>query len=565
MCSQSVSGSSLLSGYNEDDARETSGRSRREFEEIDAVLYDEEKAKRSSIKKICEEWSSKPHFRIRGRLSHIEKQSTINLTQLYNQQDITNIETTTSSTIDLLANNSKFSSLNSTEYHALLDDAASGRSSIDSIEGSELTNNSDLDDDDDATNTILDDHFSGTAADSFDTDEDDDENNDFLLDLSTHNHSKHRHRHHLHSKHPQLLIKCMKDSIVNSLATELLQQFFSDQQLLLQQYAKLIYSRNAIKLRPKLRPYSLPPRSLSQNRFSLPTASSITATSALLQIAPFPIRSTPEPGMKLTGLLRVTPLRITNSGSGTNVPISPRKSQIPSSSLPPPPPPPLPPPPSTERTSTSLIMDKRNQQQISLIGISVANPPSSHQLTIATTPQSSQSQIRQTPSTYRYRSATTVNTNIQNIESNTRLPPINIERLTSNEQLTLNRSNTTTSVIVESMPQTTRAVSGTSTGSNLSSTVKVRTSTNLGKLQRASRPISISSINNNKDLNNSTSTSPARSITATTVNPSSSSLKTTPVTRTQQQQQQQKRPLVTTKAPPPPASGVIKISAPHIF
>jgi hypothetical protein len=111
-----VSGSSLLSGYNEDDARETSGRSRREFEEIDAVLYDEEKAKRSSIKKICEEWSSKPHFRVRGRLSHIEKQPTVNLTQSYKQNDIHNLETTTtSSVLDLLVTNAKYSSLNSNE------------------------------------------------------------------------------------------------------------------------------------------------------------------------------------------------------------------------------------------------------------------------------------------------------------------------------------------------------------------------------------------------------------------------------------------------------------------
>ncbi|CAF5172124.1 unnamed protein product [Rotaria magnacalcarata] len=120
MCSQSVSGSSLLSGYNEDDARETSGRSRREFEEIDSVLYNEEKPKRSSIKKICEEWSSKPHFRIRGRLSHIERQSTINLIQSYKQLDIIDIDTTTSSTIDLLATNPKFSSLNSNEMNYLL-------------------------------------------------------------------------------------------------------------------------------------------------------------------------------------------------------------------------------------------------------------------------------------------------------------------------------------------------------------------------------------------------------------------------------------------------------------
>jgi len=117
MCSQSVSGSSLLSGYNEDDARETSGRSRREFEEIDSVLYGEEKAKRSSIKKICEEWSSKPHFRIRGRSQHIEKQSIINLNQSFKQHDTPNLETTTSSAIDLLVTNSKFNGLNSNELN----------------------------------------------------------------------------------------------------------------------------------------------------------------------------------------------------------------------------------------------------------------------------------------------------------------------------------------------------------------------------------------------------------------------------------------------------------------
>jgi hypothetical protein len=337
----------------------------------------------------------------------------------------------------------------------------------------------------------------------------------------------------------------MKDSIVNSLATELLQRFLSDQQLLLQRYAKLICAKNSIKLRPKLRPYSLPPRSLSQNRYSLPTASSITATSTLLQIPSLPLRSTPEPGMKLNGLLRVTPIRITNSGSGTNSSTSPRKSQIPQSLPPPPPPPP------NERIPTSLIIDKRNQQQISLIGTAVTNPPSSQLITS----QSSQNQIRQTPSTYRYRSATTMNMNTQNLEPNTRLPPINIERLTSNDQLIINRSNTTT--IVEPNPPVTRAVSGTSIGSSLSSTVKLRT----GKIQRTSRTIAISSINNNKDLNNSSSTSPARSIAATTA--PSSSLRTTAATRTQQQQQ--KRPLVTTKAPPPPPPGIIKIPAPHIW
>jgi hypothetical protein len=110
-----VSGSSLLSGYNEDDARETSGRSRREFEEIDAILYGEEKAKRSSIKKICEEWTSKPHFRIRGRLQHIERQPTINVIQSFKQHEITNFETT--STLDILANNPKLTSLNSNELN----------------------------------------------------------------------------------------------------------------------------------------------------------------------------------------------------------------------------------------------------------------------------------------------------------------------------------------------------------------------------------------------------------------------------------------------------------------
>jgi hypothetical protein len=347
----------------------------------------------------------------------------------------------------------------------------------------------------------------------------------------------------------------MKDSIVNSLATELIQRFLSDQQPLLKRYAIHICTRNSIKLRPKLRPYSLPPRTLSHNRYSLPTASSITATSALLQSTTSPMRSTPEPRTELTDLLRVTRLRITNLGSNTNPLSSPRKSQI----IPPSLPPPLPPPPPfpIERPPTSLIIDKRNQQQISLVGTAVVNPPSS-QLAITTTSQTSQNSIRQTPSAYRYRSATTVNTNIQNTEPNTRLPPINNERLTSNDQLTLTRSNTTTTAMVESIP---RAVSGTSIGSNLSSTIKLRTLSNMGK--RTSRPVTISSINTNlKDLNNSSTTIPARSITATTA--PSSSLRTTAASRTQQAQHQ-KRPLVTTKAPPPPPPGIIKVSATHTW
>lgn len=80
MCSHSVSGSSLLSGYDEDDVRETSGRSRQEFEQIDAVLYQEELPKRSTLKKICDEWSSKPHFRVRGRTFHFHRQENLQFT-----------------------------------------------------------------------------------------------------------------------------------------------------------------------------------------------------------------------------------------------------------------------------------------------------------------------------------------------------------------------------------------------------------------------------------------------------------------------------------------------------
>jgi hypothetical protein len=438
-------------------------------------------------------------------------------------------------------------------FQVLLDDAASGRSSIDSIEGSELTNNSDIDNDDDdlddadATNTVFGDRFSGAGADSFDTDEDDDENGDYPSGLSKRD----------RSKHPQFLIKCLKDSIISSLASSLLEQFLAEQQPLLQRYAKYVCVKNVIVLRPKLRPYSLPPRSLSQNRFSLPLGSSITSTNNLLQqqmmITSLPFRATPEPNMKLTSLLRVTPLRTTNSVSITTVATSPRKSQ-----------PSAPPPPAIERIPTSFSIERRSQQQqISLIGTAVVNLP--FQLA-SSTPQPSQTQPRQTPSIGRYRSATTINTNTQNTEPITRLPPITIERLISSDQLMINRSNTITAAIIESIPPATRAVSGTSTGSNLSSNMKLRTLSNAGKLQRTSRSITISSNNSNKDLNNSSSTSPVRSITTTNI--PSSSFKTTAVTRThhqQQQQQQQKRPLVTSKAPPPTtSSSVIKISATRI-
>ena len=254
-----------------------------------------------------------------------------------------------------------------------------------------------------------------------------------------------------------------------------------------------------------------------------------------------PFRATPEPNIKLNSLLRVTPLRISNTMPVPMTSASPRKSQIP-------PPPPVP----IERTSTSLAIEKRNQQQISLIGIAVANLPL--QLTLSA-PQPSQTQTRQTPSGWRYRSATTINSNIQNSESITRLPPITIERLLSSDQLMINRSNTITTTIMESIPSATRAVSGTSTGSNFSSTTKLRTPVNVGKIQRPSRPVTISS---NKDLNNSSSTSPARSVITTT------SLKTTAITRAHHPQQQ-KRSLVTTKAPPPPpSSNAIKVPATHI-
>lgn len=446
MCSQSVSGSSLLSSYNEDDARETSGRSRREFEQIDAVLYDEEKTKHSTIKQICEEWSNKPHFRVRGRFYRIESNETI-----------------------------KSPRLNDTH----VDDATSDRLSIDSIEGSDLENNLEFDDE---SNTIRSEQSSRTAIDSFDTDDDDDDNNE-------------------QSKHPQYLIKCLKDSIVNSLASDLIQNFLSQQQLILQKYFELLCTKNSIEIHSKSRPFSLPPRSLSQNRYSLPS------TSAFLQSTSLPARSTPEPGLKLNDLLHVKRLRVSTTGTNSMPMNSPRKSQTQTLLAPPP----------TERTSTSLKL--RQQQQISLVGTAVANPPST------------QNSLRRIPSAHRYRSATTISTNMQSIEPNTRLPPITIERLTSTDQFILNRSNQTT---IETIP---RAVSGTSIGSNLSSTTKLRTLNQLTKAQRIHRPTTM----------NSSTISTTRSTTTI-----SSAFRPT----------QQKRRLVTTKPPP---TGIIKISAPHIW
>ncbi|CAF1419453.1 unnamed protein product [Adineta steineri] len=538
MCSQSVSGSSLLSGYDEDDARETSGRSRREFDQIDSVLYGEELPKRSSIKKICEEWSSKPHFRVRGSKCPIDR-----------QQDINRYDTTANSSLlfEQSSTNLKMSSINFNEINVLGDDITSGRSSIDSIEGSELTNNSELEDDDDlddadATNTCLGDRFSNGAIDPFDTDEDDDDddNGDCSSNLSRRG----------RTKHPQDSIKCLKDSIIISLASSLFQHFLNDQQFLLQRYTKEVCAKNSIVLRRKLRPSSLPPRSLSQNRLSLQIGSSTNTSlqqqSYQMSIASLPFRSTPEPNIKLNSLLRVTPLRTTNPIPITSNLNSPRKSQVSALQM--------------ERTSTSVTLEKRNQQQqqqqISLVGTAVGNL--SLQISLSTS-QPSQTQIlRQPQSMWRYRSATTLNSNIQNSEPITRLPPITIERLMGNEQLMNNRSNTITAAIVDSMPPATRAVSGASTGSNASATVKARTSANLSKIQRTSRPLTIAS---SKELNNFTLTSPTRSITTTTI--PSTALRTTAIGRTHQQQQ--KRPLLTTKPPaPPPSTGTIKVSATRI-
>ena len=97
-----------MSAYNEDDLHETSGRSRREFEQIDAVLYNEEVSKRSSIRKVYEEWSSKPHFRIRGRISHIHRQQDSNQS---------GTKSNSSASFEFLLNNYTVSSLNSNELN----------------------------------------------------------------------------------------------------------------------------------------------------------------------------------------------------------------------------------------------------------------------------------------------------------------------------------------------------------------------------------------------------------------------------------------------------------------
>ncbi|CAF1445776.1 unnamed protein product [Adineta ricciae] len=536
MCSHSVSGSSLLSGYNEDDARETNGRSRREFEEIDAVLYNEEKAKRSSIKRICEEWSSRPHFRVRGRVQQIEKQLASRLTPSHKQYDAINSNTATSSTFDLFLSSSKVSSSNFDELNVPIHDNTSGRSSVNSIEGSELSNNSDLDNSD-VTKTISDEHSRKTGVDSFDSDDDEDENHEESSDSSTRDDIQ---QHYKYARNPQLMIKCMKDNIVNTLANKLLQRFLSEQQPLLQRYGKLLYEKNSIKLRRKLRPNSLPPHSLSQNRFSYPSV-----TNTQIQISSTPYRSTPDPDMK--GLLLVTRLHTTNFSSNQPMSTSPRKPRTSSTLF------------VGERTATSLALDKRNQQQISLIGTAVPCP-SANQSMINTT---SQNPTRQSSSNYRYRSATT--STIHTEPPNNRLPPINIERIINADQTTMNRSTTASSGMIDSIPPATRAVSGTSIASNPSSAVKLRIANNLAKVQRTSRPLSISSINNSKDFNNLSSTSPTRSMTTTPA--PSTLLRTTAITRIHHQHQQQqhsKRSLMTTKSRPPPSPSILKLSVTHI-
>ena len=421
----------------------------------------------------------------------------------------------------------------------------SGRSSIDSTEGSVLTNNGDLDDDDDddddETRTLQPIRFNRDGADSFDTD--DDEDSDRSSDCSG-------------LAHPPLLITCLKDSIVHSLASSLIRQFLVERQASLQQYARLVCNKNSIPLRPRLRPTSLPPRSLTRNRLSLPTPSSVASALASSQrpvmSTASTYRSTPEPDIQLTGLLRVTPLRVMNSGSTVSFPSSPRRSQVP-----------RPPSSSTERTATTLSgLERRNhpqqQQQpsISLIGVSVSNLPL--QLTSSNTSQSTQNPARQTPSTGRFRSASTLHSNPpNNTETVTRLPPINIERLTNNVQLVINRSNTTSTGIGESMSAATRMASGASSGANHSLAARMRTPANAGKLSRNSRPMVDAS-----NSNNPSSTSPARSMATTTI--SASALRNTAASRAHHHRQ--KRSLLTSKAPPMvTSSGAIDLPVRHVY
>ena len=389
-----------------------------------------------------------------------------------------------------------------------------------------MTNNSEIDDDDeldDASNTISGDNFDGSgAADSFDTDEDDDENGDYTSNIPKQN----------HTKYPQFFIKCVKDSVVRSLASTLFQQFLDLVQPSLQTYAKNVYTKNSIIIRPKLRPFSVPSRPPSQTRSS---ASVIPSNPSIQQhqttMTPLPSRSTAESDRKLTSLLSVVSLSHSKTTPITTASLSPRKSQVLAPYL----------TSTNDRSSTSALIEKRHhhhhqqqqqqQRQISLIGTAIA----SHSLQFSlSTPQSSQSQMRQNLSTRRQYSATPNNFNIQHAESATYLPPVSIERGIGNDQLITNGSNTITAAMIGSSPLVTRAVSSRSNGSNILSAAKIRAHTNVTKLQRVSRSTVIPS---NKDFNNSRSTSPARStLTTTTISPAI--LKATAIKRTHQQQQQ---------------------------
>ncbi|CAM4797310.1 unnamed protein product [Rotaria magnacalcarata] len=531
MCTHSLSGSSLLSSYDEDDARETSGRSRREFELIDAVLYDEEVPKRSSIKKICEEWSNKPHFRIRGRTCPLDR-----------SPDMNTIETKFNrlSSIDYAPDQLKKANFNFHEVNVPIGGRVSGRSSIDSIEGSALSDISDLDNhdvlDDTDSSTIMYGHFSGSEANSFDTDEDDDENINYSLNQTKRN----------RTKDPQRFIKCLKDSVINSLASTLIQRFFVDEQALLQRYARIVCGNNSIRLQTERRPSSVPSRSSPQGR----TSQTTTQPNFPMTTMPPAYRSTTDTSTELESILHVKRLGGIKSNPNQTVTASPLSPRKPPGSLPPT-------PIRVERTSTSLSMEKRHQQQISLVGTAITNPPP--QVTLSA-PQSSQAHTRQTTTstTRRHGSAITISSKTQSSDSIIRLPPILNEHLNNNDSGMINRSHTISTTLIESAPTATRIVSGKSTTSNFSSATKVRTLANFGKFPRPSRSIIIAP---NKDFSNSPSICPIRSIAS---NISSNILKTTAAARSHQQPQQ--KSFVTTKSSPPSSSSTaIKVPATHIY
>ncbi|CAF1226367.1 unnamed protein product [Didymodactylos carnosus] len=653
---QSVSGSSLLS--DDDDARETSGRSRREFDEIDAVLFDESSPKRTSYKKIYDEWSAKPHFRIRGKMCEIETMPQQPQLRRKSQDKIDQECNKENMSTPLFDMSTKFTAddLNAAS------DLDNGRSSIDSIEGSELTN-SDLDDQKDRDLDDNDQFTDGMKNNSFSTNDDDDEDSSQLSNRNLKNQRRKQQLQPPPSAAPP--IRCMKDSVVSTLANLILKQFFIDYQPLFNRYAKLVCQKNGIILTPlpgisttiidrlprSLRPYSLPPRSLSQNRFSLPTSTSITATTLMTsnnsiissntQDLIKGLRSTPDPSdISLTGLLRVTPCRFSNvyqttppitnaTATSTNATTSPRK------------------PP--ERILTSSAVEKRQPQinLISMIGtavgslagntssvinignnlisLNISNNPSTASATAALTTTGTSSSSSGIPTSVttiatfntsnnsnsgnnnpnhrawpsatsastRYRSATIIN--------DMRLPPITVEPLKvslTSEQLQLHRSNTSTINSMNNNVGTValissnnnnnstsfgidRAVSGTSTGSNLSFCQafplsnnnsanlnnKLRTSNVLkfsartlppGDFVRGrpieahiSRPVASAKDSIVTTTNLQSVTSPTRSVTRGSNSSNSRQTKLNNNTRAPKQQQQFSTP--------------IKISAPHMW